>query len=64
MRFNARRLRELREKHKMSQYQVSFETSVEQHTIWHLENGSRKNPSFNVVEKIADRFKVNMAYFL
>lgn len=57
------RLKELREKHGMSQQQLADELSISRSTIGNYELGSRE-PSFEVLEEFADLFNVDMNYLI
>lgn len=47
------KIREIREKQGMKQYALAKKTGLSEGYICHLEKGTRDNPTYNVMEKIA-----------
>ncbi len=46
-------IKEIREKQGMKQYALAKKTGLSEGYICHLEKGTRDNPTYNVMEKIA-----------
>lgn len=57
----AARLKELRTKTNKSLNQVADEVGSSKAHIWDLETGRAKNPSIELVKKLADCFRVSVA---
>lgn len=57
----ALRLRTLREKSKKSLQEVADEVEASKAHIWELETGKSKNPSIDLLTKLANCFKVSVA---
>ena len=57
------RLKKLRKDHKLSQKQLAESLHVSQNAIFNWENAKRE-PSFEMAEKIADYFSVKPAFLL
>ncbi|MBX3513347.1 MAG: helix-turn-helix transcriptional regulator [Xanthobacteraceae bacterium] len=55
------RLRELREEQKLSLQDVADRVGASKAHIWDLEQGRSTNPSFELMRKLADCFKVSVA---
>lgn len=47
------KIREIREQQRMKQYALAKMTGLSEGYICHLEKGTRDNPTYNVMEKIA-----------
>lgn len=63
MAFCRSRLILLRKRMKITQHKLAWDTLIDTATIFRLESGEFSNPKFDVVEKLADYFKVNMGTF-
>ena len=57
----ALRLKKLREKSKKSLQDVADEVEASKAHIWELETGKSKNPSIDLLTKLASCFKVSVA---
>jgi len=57
----AAKLKELRIKHKKSLQEVADEVRASKAHIWDLETGKSKNPSLELLVKLAKCFKVSVA---
>jgi transcriptional regulator with XRE-family HTH domain len=53
----------LREKHGQSQQQLADAVGVSKVYVWKLEKGRNKNPSLDLLVRLAEHFKVSIAYF-
>lgn len=51
------KIREIREKQGIKQYALAEMTGLSEGYICHLEKGTRDNPTYNVMEKIATALK-------
>lgn len=60
----ATRLTDLRLKHRQSLQQVADAVGVSKAHIWELEKGRTDNPSMHLVERLADHFKVSVAFLV
>lgn len=47
------RIKEIREKEGIKQYVLAKKSKLSEGYICHLENGTRKNPTYKVMERIA-----------
>jgi transcriptional regulator with XRE-family HTH domain len=59
----ATKLQELRRKSGESLQQVADGVGVSKGHVWALEKGTADNPSLDLISKLADHFKVTVAYF-
>jgi len=59
----ATKLKHLREKRGQSQQKLADALGVSRVYIWKLEKGSKKNPSLDLLMRLAEHFKVSIAYF-
>lgn len=57
----ARRLHDLRVRNRMSLQDVATAVGISKAHVWNLEKGFSENPSFELVVKIADLFRVRVA---
>lgn len=58
------KLRKLREEANQSLQQVATAVGSSKAHIWELESGKSGNPSIELVKKLADHFKVSVAWFV
>jgi len=63
MAFN-QRLKALRLKNDESLQQVADAVSASKAHIWELERGTSKNPSLDLLQRLAEHFKVTVGYFV
>ena len=59
-----RRLAQLRRKHGQSLQEVADAVGVSKAHIWELEKGRADNPSMALVTRLADHFKVTVAFLV
>jgi transcriptional regulator with XRE-family HTH domain len=58
------RLRELRIRNGQSLQQVAYAIGASKAHIWELENNKSKNPSLDLLQKLALHFKTNISYLV
>lgn len=58
--FSGKKLKNIRENTGWSQKKLSMQSDVSYGYIAELENGKKTNPSFEIVEKLADTLKINI----
>ena len=59
-----KRLKALRLKEKQSLQDVATAVAASKAHIWELERGSSKNPSLDLLRRLAQHFKVTVGYFV
>jgi transcriptional regulator with XRE-family HTH domain len=59
----ASKLKKLREQSRQSLQQVADGVGISKVHVWELEKGTSKNPSMDIVKRLADHFRVPIAYF-
>jgi transcriptional regulator with XRE-family HTH domain len=59
-----RRIKEIREGRGWTQYRLAKEAGVQPSTISQIESGTRKKPSIDVLEKVADALSVTVGTLL
>lgn len=59
----AEKLKQLRSKTTESLQEVADAISVSKAHVWELETGRSHNPSLEILQKLAEHFKVTVAYF-
>lgn len=59
----AAKIKKLREKKGQSLQQVADGVGISKVHIWELEKGSSKNPSLEIIKRLAEHFGVPTAYF-
>lgn len=57
-------IKELREVHKLTQLQLSKKSEISREYIAQLESGEKKNPSPEIIEKLAKCFNINSSLIL
>ena len=60
----AQRLKELRMKNRQSLQDVADAVKASKAHVWELETGKSKNPSIDLLTKLADHFRVPTAYLV
>lgn len=58
------RLKKLRIKHKRSLQDVADAVGASKAHIWEIERGGSKNPTMELLDKLADYFDVSVAYLV
>lgn len=58
------RIKELRIKNNLSLQDVADKTGISKAHVWDMEKGNSGNPSVELVTKLADLFKVSVAYMV